>query len=100
MVPTHGGQNRGRLKNGALGGDLKAVPRCGARTRRSTACQAPAMPNGRRRMHGGASTGPRTPEGLERCRWARWIHGARSREVRELLKANRQRWRTLRALLL
>ncbi len=36
---------------------------------------------------------------LEGGRRARWIHGARSREVRELLKANRQRWRTLRALL-
>ncbi|TGN50059.1 hypothetical protein E4L95_17810 [Paracoccus liaowanqingii] len=35
--------------------------RCGARTRQGMACQAPAMPNGRCRMHGGTSTGPRTP---------------------------------------
>ena len=32
-------------------------PRCGAKTRRGTLCQAPAMPNGRCRMHGGKSTG-------------------------------------------
>jgi hypothetical protein len=42
-------------------------PRCGARTRKATPCQAPALPNGRCRMHGGLSTGPRTPEGRRRC---------------------------------
>jgi hypothetical protein len=30
-------------------------------------------------MHGGASTGPRTPEGLEKSRKARWIDGEYSR---------------------
>lgn len=30
------------------------------------------MKNGGCRMHGGLSTGPRTPEGLERSRHARW----------------------------
>src|SRR5580658_10703730 len=29
-------------------------------------------------MHGGGSTGPRTPKGLERCREARSKHGRRS----------------------
>jgi len=56
-----------------------AAPRCGAKTRKGTPCQAPAMANGRCRLHGGKSTGPRTPEGLERARMARWIHGRRSR---------------------
>lgn len=32
-------------------------PRCEARTRQGTPCQAPAMKNGRCRMHGGLSTG-------------------------------------------
>ena len=32
-------------------------------------------------MHGGASTGPRTPEGRERCRRAHWKHGRYSREA-------------------
>lgn len=37
----------------------KAAPRCGAKTRRagSPPCMAPAMPNGRCRMHGGKSSG-------------------------------------------
>ncbi len=33
-------------------------------------------------MHGGKSTGPRTPEGLERSRRARWKHGRYSQETR------------------
>jgi hypothetical protein len=41
-----------------------------------------AMANGRCRMHGGASTGPRTPEGLARSRRARWKHGLYSGEAR------------------
>lgn len=34
-------------------------------------------------MHGGLSTGPRTPEGLERCRRARWRHGRYAVGARE-----------------
>ena len=40
----------------------------------------PAVPNGRCRMHGGMSTGPRTPQGLERSRKANWKHGWYSAE--------------------
>ena len=32
-------------------------PRCLAKTRQATPCQAPAMPNGRCRMHGGTAPG-------------------------------------------
>jgi hypothetical protein len=49
-------------------------------------------------MHGGKSTGPRTPEGLERSRKARWIHGWYSREVRERLRENRRLRQALAAL--
>ena len=58
-----------------------AAPRCGAQTRTGTPCKGPGMANGRCRMHGGASTGPRTREGLERCRRANWKHGRRSAEA-------------------
>jgi uncharacterized protein YjcR len=34
--------------------------RCGAKTRTGGRCQSPAMPNGRRRMHGGPSPGAPT----------------------------------------
>jgi len=60
-----------------------AAPRCGACCKRTgLACQAPAMPNGRCRMHGGASTGPRTLEGLARSTAARWRHGKRDAAAR------------------
>ena len=39
------------------------------------------MTNGRCRLHGGKSTGPRTAEGLERSRRANWKHGRRSAEA-------------------
>jgi hypothetical protein len=65
-----------------------AAPRCGARSKRTgKPCQAAAMPNGRCKVHGGKSTGPRTPEGLERSKRANWKHGYYSREA----KAERQR---------
>src|SRR6266508_3384434 len=67
-----------------------AAPRCGARSKRTgKPCQAAAMPNGRCKLHGGKSTGPRTPEGLERSRRANWKHGYYSREA----KAERSRVR-------
>ena len=36
---------------------LHLSSRCGARTRSGRSCCAPAMPNGRCRMHGGSSPG-------------------------------------------
>lgn len=45
------------------------------------ACQQAGMANGRCRMHGGASTGPRTAEGIERLRRLRWKNGFRSGEA-------------------
>jgi hypothetical protein len=75
------GQRRGCLKNGNPSGDYLQAPRCGARTRAGCPCRQPAMANGRCRLHGGKSTGPRTPEGLARSRAARLVHGYRTREL-------------------
>jgi hypothetical protein len=47
------------------------------------------MANGRCRMHGGASTGPRTLEGLQRIVKARTVHGAYGAEMRELRRLMR-----------
>jgi hypothetical protein len=80
---------RGWLKNGNPPGDPNGTPRCGAKTRRGIPCKGPAMANGRCRMHGGASTGPRTPEGLRRSQRANWKHGffsARSKAERRLCR--------------
>ncbi len=89
---------RGRLRNGARPGDFLAAPRCGARTRAGCSCRQPAMKNGRCRMHGGLSTGPRTAEGRERCRRARLTHGGYSAHVRALRAAARAHHRRVRAL--
>jgi hypothetical protein len=84
----------GPLRNGNPRGNPNAAPRCGARTRRPAPggpsatgldpggdpgghpCRSPAMANGRCRMHGGTSTGPRTLAGLNRLRAANTTHGA------------------------
>jgi len=90
---------RGRLKNGNPSGDFLAAPRCGAHTRCGGSCRQPAMRNGRCRLHGGLSTGPRTPAGLARSRRARWKHGARSAEVTALRRAARAQLRRVRTVL-
>jgi hypothetical protein len=83
---------------------LLELPKCGAKRRGKDAlCKAPAMVNGRCRLHGGKSTGPKTPQGKERSRRGNWQHGYYSqeakeerRQVREMMKDFR---RSLRGLL-
>jgi hypothetical protein len=61
----------------------QAAARCGANRKHDGGpCQGPAMANGRCRLHGGKSTGPRTAEGLARTRRANWKHGHYSAEAR------------------
>lgn len=67
-----------------------ASARCGARTRAAMACQSPAMRNGRCRLHGGLSTGPKTPEGLARIVQARTVHGTYGAEMRSLRQSIRE----------
>jgi hypothetical protein len=72
----------GRLKNGNPSGNPHVAPRCGARARRTGApCRSPAMKNGRCRMHGGRSTGPKTDEGRAKSRRGNWKHGERAAET-------------------
>jgi hypothetical protein len=73
-----------------------AAPRCGARSKRTgKPCRGAAMPNGRCKVHGGKSTGPRTPEGLARSRRANWKHGYFSREAKAERSRVRQYLRSL-----
>ncbi len=65
----------GWLKNGNPPGDFSKAPRCGAKTRLGTSCRGPGMKNGRCRMHGGKSTGPKTWVGLGNSRLANFKHG-------------------------
>ena len=80
----------GKLKNGNPSGDFSKAPRCGARNRRGMPCQCPAMPNGRCRLHGGLSTGPKTAQGIERIRQAVTRHGRYSQRARMEREAYRR----------
>ena len=68
-------RNGNPLRNGNPRGNPNLAPRCGAKTRLGCPCRGPAMKNGRCRMHGGASTGPKTAEGRARIAAAHTIHG-------------------------
>jgi hypothetical protein len=68
-------QKLGWLRNGGTPGDLRSAKPCGAKTRKGTPCKGPAMANGRCRMHGGPSTGAKTPEGKAKCRLSNFKHG-------------------------
>ena len=57
------------------------------------------MANGRCRLHGGKSTGPRTPEGLERSRRARLVHGYYTAEAKAARAEARRTMRELQLLL-
>ena len=86
----------GNLKNGNRSGDLSKVDRCGAKNRRGTPCQCPAMANGRCRLHGGLSTGPKTPEGKERIRKAVTKHGRYSAAAKAPRRVQKFSWRAPR----
>ena len=69
--------------------------RCAAKTRKGSPCQRPArLPVGRCRVHGGASTGPRTEEGRARIAAAQIKHGRLTKQKRleamERAKVGRQ----------
>ena len=100
--PTPQDKRRGWLKNGNPPGDFSKAPRCGAKNRRGNPCKCPAMKNGRCRLDGGLSTGPKTKEGIERIRRARWKHGRYSKtaieERHNLRKMLKEAWMALEAL--
>ena len=68
--------------------------RCEAKTRKGTAGQRPAkLPVGRCRLHGGASTGPKTKEGLKRLAESKTKHGRCTKIETEKAKARAERGR-------
>jgi uncharacterized protein YjcR len=78
---------------------MHRASKCRAQTRSGQPCQAPAMPNGRCRMHGGTSPG--APKGNKNA----FKHGRytaevieRRRETSELVRAMRALARTTRKL--
>ncbi|MDN5251337.1 HGGxSTG domain-containing protein [Betaproteobacteria bacterium LSUCC0117] len=62
-------------------------------------CAAPASKGKTKcRFHGGASTGPRTPEGRQRCAAAKTIHGFEARQARTERALGMRRLRDLEDL--
>ena len=57
------------------------------------------MKNGRCKMHGGISSGPRTAEGIERIRASRTKHGRYSQAAIAERRQSRQLIKTIRALI-
>ena len=82
-------------------GDSWTGQRCLAKTRGGSPCQKAAIAGkGRCRLHGGASTGPRTVEGRVRIAAAHYKHGNRTKERlaenKERAAGNREIWFALR----
>ena len=74
--------------------------RCLAKTRKGTQYQRPArLPVGRCRLHGGASTGPRTKDGLARLTEARTKHGRFTKAKRAEAKHRAEQGRQMRGKL-
>ena len=71
--------------------------RCGAKTRKGTPCQRPAnKKNGRCRLHGGASSGPRTEVGRARVSAANLRHGKYTKDKLEKWRENAAKGREIR----
>lgn len=78
------------------GGRIRCL-QCLAKSKRTKQqCRAPASKGKTKcRFHGGASTGPKTTEGRQRCAAAKLVHG---RETREARSDRGKAMRRLRAL--
>jgi len=75
--------------------------RCEARTRRGTLCQRPGnKTNGRCKLHGGRSTGPRTEDGLNRLAASKTTHGRTTKAERAKAKRRAEVGRLVQAELL
>ena len=77
------------------------VRRCQAKSKRSgDQCRKAAM-RGKMvcRTHGGASTGPKTPEGRLRCAEAKTIHGWETRAIRAKRDAKLKELRDLERMM-
>lgn len=76
-------------------GPMRQSPRCGAKTRRGTPCEAPAVSGKARcRMHGGAR-GSGAPKGNQNA----LKHGDYTREAREFRKHVRELLRSGKEML-
>ena len=80
-----------------LFGQDTPAPRCQAQSKRSgQQCRKAAVRDKQVcRIHGGASTGPRTEQGRKRCAAAKTVHGWETRELRKKRAAKFREMNTL-----
>ena len=79
------------------GPDWQGV-RCEAKTRRGTLCQRPGTKrNGRCKLHGSRSSGPRTKDGLARLVASKTTHGLYTKEKRAAARRFAEQGRQMRA---
>ena len=72
--------------------------RCEAQTLKGTPCQRPGNKvNGRCKLHGGRSTGPRTAEGIARLAASKTTHGRTTKAERAKAKQMAEVGRQVRA---
>ncbi|MFZ4744942.1 MAG: HGGxSTG domain-containing protein [Limnohabitans sp.] len=82
-----------------MGGRIQC-PQCQATSKRTgQQCKAPAL-KGKHvcRFHGGMSTGPKTPEGRQRCSKAKTVHGRETASLRNERSLASARLATLEAI--
>ena len=81
------------------GGRIRCL-QCQAKSKRTKQqCRAPASKGKTKcRFHGGASTGPKTPEGRQRCAEAKTVHSNETRQARSNRAAAMRRLRALEDL--
>jgi hypothetical protein len=81
------------------GGRIRCL-QCQAKSKRTQQqCRAPASKGKTKcRFHGGASTGPKTPEGRQRCAEAKLTHWNETRKLRSDRAAAMRRLRALEDL--
>jgi|LauGreSuBDMM15SN_2_FD.fasta_scaffold241539_1 hypothetical protein len=80
------------------GGRIKCCRCIGLSSRTQKQCRHPALKTSKQsrcKWHGGASTGPRTKEGIERIREAHWKHGELSKEAIRIASENDAMFRYL-----
>ena len=77
-----------------------ACLQCNAKSKRTQQqCRAPASKGKSKcRFHGGASTGPKTEQGRQRCAEAKTIHGNETRKARNERAEGMRRLRALEDL--
>jgi hypothetical protein len=83
-----------------IAGGRISCTQCQAMSKRTKQqCGAPAAKGKTKcRFHGGASTGPKTPEGRQRCADVKTIHGNETRKARTERALGMRRLRTLEKL--